>query len=73
MRRVGGVGPPSPAISVAGVADSTASGFPQLARFGKQLVIAWTENAPAPDGAEAPQKVLTTIAAMPSSGARSSW
>jgi hypothetical protein len=65
MRRVGGGAPSSPAIPVAGVADSTASGFPQLTRFRNQLVIAWTENAPAPEGAEAPQKVLTAIAAMP--------
>ncbi|HUQ89715.1 MAG TPA: sialidase family protein [Vicinamibacterales bacterium] len=43
MRRISRSGERSPAVSVAGLAASRASGYPRMAAFGSELVFAWTD------------------------------
>ena len=52
MRRITASGERSPAITVSGLAASRASGYPRMARFGNELIFAWTESG-------TPSKVLT--------------
>jgi hypothetical protein len=44
MRRISRSGERSPAVSIAGLAASRASGFPRMAAFGSELVLAWTDS-----------------------------
>jgi hypothetical protein len=59
MRRVDARGTKSPAMTVSNLAASRASGYPRLARFGNELVFAWTESTQ-------PTRVMTAVAAVPS-------
>lgn len=59
VRRVERSGLTSPAITVSGLADGRASGYPRLALQGTELVFAWTE---AGDGRSA---VRTAVARLP--------
>jgi hypothetical protein len=45
IRRVDASGAKSPAITVSGLANNRASGYPRIARHGDGLVLAWTEVA----------------------------
>ncbi len=58
MRRVHSAGGRSPAVAVAGLASSRSSGYPRMARSGRELIFAWTESGQAP-------RVLTSVAAIP--------
>jgi len=57
MRRISRSGERSPAISIAGLAASRASGFPRMAAFGSELVFAWTDSG-------APSAVKTATLAV---------
>lgn len=52
MRRVGPSGDRSPAITVSGLSAGRSSGYPRMARFGHELIFAWTESG-------TPSRVLT--------------
>lgn len=52
MRRVQPSGERSPAITVSGLAAGRSSGYPRMARFGNELIFAWTESG-------TPSRVLT--------------
>ena len=58
VRRVGGTGGKSAAMTVSNLAASRASGYPRLARFGNELVFAWTESTQ-------PTRVMTAVAVAP--------
>jgi hypothetical protein len=58
MRRVDQSGARTPAITVAGLAASRASGYPRVARAGNEMVFAWTESGQ-------PTRVLTAVAPIP--------
>ena len=45
MRRISRSGERSPAMSIAGLAASRASGYPRMAAFGSELIFAWTDPA----------------------------
>ena len=60
MRRVKATGERSPAVTVAGLAASRASGYPRMARTGGELIFAWTESG-------SPTKVMTARVAVPKS------
>ena len=60
MRRVDPSGARSPAITVAGLGDDRASGYPRLARHDNELVLAWTEST-----GEGMQTVKTAVAELP--------
>lgn len=60
MRRVTATGERSPAVTVAGLAASRASGYPRMALFGGELIFAWTESG-------SPSKVMTARVAVPKS------
>jgi hypothetical protein len=45
MRRIERSGATSPAVTVAGLEGTRASGYPRVARSGNELVFAWTESA----------------------------
>ncbi len=52
MRRLSPSGERSPAMTVSGLAAGRASGYPRMARFGNELIFAWTESG-------TPTKVVT--------------
>jgi hypothetical protein len=58
MRRVDAAGTKSTAMTVSSLAASRASGYPRLARFGDELVFAWTESTQ-------PTRVMTAVASVP--------
>lgn len=58
LRRVEATGAKSPAMTVSNLAASRASGYPRLARFGNELVFAWTESTQ-------PTRVMTAVAPIP--------
>jgi hypothetical protein len=60
LRRVDPSGARSPAITLAGLEDARASGYPRMARHENELVFAWTESTG--DGA---QTVKTAVAQLP--------
>ena len=60
MRRVDAAGTKSPAMTVSNLAASRAAGYPRLARFGNELVFAWTESTQ-------PTRVMTAVASIPAS------
>ncbi|HEY6361205.1 MAG TPA: sialidase family protein [Vicinamibacterales bacterium] len=60
MRRIDSSGGRSPAITVAGLGDDRASGYPRVARHQDELVFAWTEST-----GEGMQTVKTAIAQLP--------
>jgi hypothetical protein len=60
LRLVNPAGARSPAITVAGLDDGRASGYPRVARHGNELVFAWTESTG--DGAQA---VKMAVAELP--------
>ena len=64
MRRIESSGMKSPAVNVAGVEGSSSSGFPRMARQGKDLVFAWTESAVKADNSSTFQ-VQTAVATLP--------
>ena len=57
MRRVRPSGERSTAITVSGLAAGRSSGYPRMARFGNELIFAWTESA-------TPSRVLTARAGL---------
>jgi hypothetical protein len=66
MRRIEPSGTRSPAVSVAGVSGSSASGVPRMARRGDELVFAWTESTTSdPDQTDRALAVKTAIARLP--------
>jgi hypothetical protein len=66
MRRIQASGNRSDATSVAsGIQGGDAGGFPQLARHGDELVLAWTESAVAGEGSEPVLTVHTAVARLP--------
>ncbi len=60
MRRIDPSGARSPAITIAGLGDDRASGYPRVARHDDELVFAWTESTG--DGA---QTMKTAVAQLP--------
>jgi hypothetical protein len=60
LRLVDPSGARSPAISVAALSDSRASGYPRIARHDNDLLFAWTESA-----GEGAQAVKTAMAQLP--------
>jgi hypothetical protein len=64
LRRIEPSGMKSPAVNVAGVEGSSSSGFPRMARQGKNLVFAWTESAVQADNSSTFQ-VKTAVATLP--------
>jgi hypothetical protein len=58
MRRAEPSGTKSPAVVVSSLASSRTSGYPRLARFGDELVFAWTASTQ-------PTRVMTAVAAVP--------
>ena len=64
MRRIEPSGMKSAPINVAGVEGSSSSGFPRMARQGKDLVFAWTESAVKADNSSTFQ-VQTAVAQLP--------
>ena len=58
LRRVTPSGDRSAAMGIAGLAASRASGYPRMARAGKELLFAWTESTQ-------PTRVLTSSAILP--------
>lgn len=68
MRRVSRSGERSPAMGIAGLAASRASGYPRMAALGSELVFAWTDS-----GAPSAVKTATLSAAkVPPTDARRS-
>ena len=65
LRRVAPSGTKSAAIPVAGVDGGGASGFPRLARYGDELVFAWTENAQSAGESDSTLTVHTAVAHLP--------
>jgi hypothetical protein len=59
MRRVDASGTKSPAITIADGANGV-SGYPRVARNGKELIVAWTEGS-----GEAAQHVKAVRAQLP--------
>jgi hypothetical protein len=57
MRRVTASGERGPAVTVAGLAANRASGYPRMARFGDELIFAWTESG-------TPSRIMTGRAAV---------
>jgi len=64
LRRIEPSGMKSAPINVAGVEGSSSSGFPRMARQGKELVFAWTESAVKADNSPTFQ-VKTAVAPLP--------
>ena len=62
-RRVTAEGERSPAVAIARVDATRSSGYPRLARYGNELLFAWTETPPGPRGH--PQ-LRTAAARLPS-------
>jgi hypothetical protein len=62
-RRVTASGHRGPAVAVAGINAGRASGYPRLARYGTEVVFAWTETGETPG-------VRTAIARVPSGASR---
>jgi hypothetical protein len=60
MRRIDPSGARSPAITVAGLGEDRASGYPRVARYDDELLFAWTESA-----GEGTQTVKTAVAHLP--------
>jgi hypothetical protein len=60
LRLVNPAGDRSPAIPVADLADSRASGYPRIARHDNELVFAWTESS-----GEGAQTVKMAVARLP--------
>ena len=58
MRRITASGERSPALGISGLAASRASGYPRMARVGKELLFAWTESTQ-------PTRVMTASALVP--------
>jgi len=66
VRRVLPSGERSRAVSVTAIGADRTSGVPRLARQGRQLVLAWTENTSTPSPASSPQlRVRTAVAELP--------
>jgi len=66
MRRIEPSGMRTPAVNVAGVSSSAASGVPRMARRGDELVFAWTESTTSdPNQTDTAQAVKTAIARLP--------
>ena len=66
MRRIEASGARSEAASVAaGIEGGSASGFPRLARYGDELVFAWTESAVKENSSESLLTVHTALAHLP--------
>ena len=64
LRRIEPSGMKSPAINVAGVEGSSSSGFPRMARQGRELVFMWTESSVKAENSPTFQ-VKTAVAALP--------
>jgi hypothetical protein len=60
VRLVDPSGAKSPAVTVAGLADERASGYPRLARQDDELIFAWTESS-----GEGMQTVKSAVAKLP--------
>jgi hypothetical protein len=58
MRRVTAAGDRTPAMPISAMASSRASGYPRMAKAGKELVFAWTESSQ-------PSRVLTASTTLP--------
>jgi hypothetical protein len=58
VRRVDGAGTKSEAVTIAGIEDGRASGYPRMARHGNELVFAWLERSGS-------SVVKTAVAALP--------
>ena len=65
LRRVESSGAKSAAITVAGVQGSSTSGFPRLARYGNELVFAWTESTQGAGESDSVLTVHTAAASLP--------
>ena len=61
MRRVTASGERTPAVTIAGLTASRASGYPRMAQSGGELIFAWTESG-------TPTKVATARLALPKLG-----
>jgi len=64
VRRVNSAGTRSPAVTVASIAGTRASGYPRIASNGDEIVFAWTETV------AGVTQVRTAVAAMPANATR---
>ena len=71
MRRVEPSGARSAAIAVTGVGEGRMSGYPRIARYGNELVFAWTESGSANEESNGALKVQTVVAPLPANCASS--
>ena len=68
VRRVHASGERSNAINVATMSPDRSSGYPRIARHGKELVMAWVERIQAPATPSGPElRVRTAVAQIPAS------
>ena len=65
VRRIVPSGARSPAISLGGLGEGSAAGFPRLARQGDELIFAWTDSAPSSGSDTAASHVRTAVARLP--------
>jgi hypothetical protein len=62
VRRVAPSGAKSAAVTVESITSERSNGYPRIARFGNELVMAWTESVAAPAAGGGPQlRVRTAI------------
>jgi hypothetical protein len=66
IRRVDGSGVRNVAVTVAGAGTGRPTGSPRFARYGEEILVAWTESTPPPDGGtEGVFQVRTAVARVP--------
>jgi hypothetical protein len=65
MRHIDGSGKTSPSMVIAGTGAERVSGYPRMARYGDELVFAWTESSPVEGGEEPSQQIKGAVARLP--------
>ena len=65
IRRIDSSGTRSPAVTVTEVSGTVAGGYPQIARQGAALVLAWTGSTSATGDQGASRRVQTAVATLP--------
>jgi hypothetical protein len=69
MRHIDGSGKTSPSMVIAGTGVERVSGYPRMARYGDELVFAWTESSPVEGGEEPGQQIKGAVARLPRTNA----
>jgi hypothetical protein len=65
VRRIDPSGARSPAVSLAGLGEGSAAGFPRIARLGDEMIFAWTDSAPSGVSSAGTSRVRTAVARLP--------